>query len=392
MKNRNLLLSTAFMICLFVVICLLKVRISNKEDFEGIFVLKGNSGYWLELTDDLFPEEVDRLIWGKPCIWFKKAIIFGICPSPLTPCTSFEWNKVSGRGFIKTEYPDGNKLLICLGRFINSANDLPTRGLFIGGNLPAGDPDSQIFNRDESGMAYYDGTRYFHIWCNVNEVIYAADQSMRPIYPSAWDFRGSRVLESGKSGVTLQSSHRAVTNRGSFDIVKTLFYHTGDTFFTLVTQITNSGDSPASYIYSYGDEPWLGNFGTSGGNIGWLKDRLVLNELWIDTSTNTFAGMFDYGNSNIGELHANYTRKANFIEWQSDCRPERAFFSNTNSIPVFSDKTPLDSPNNRFIGLRWGPRTLAPGQSFDFTLAIGMAGNHPESGFPVKPATGLNQE
>lgn len=390
MKHKHALIAAAIIFCLVVVTCLAKVRFNNKHDLEGIFVLKGDNGYWLEVTDDLFPEEMDRLIWGKPFDWFEESINSDACQSSDSPCLSFEWNETAGRGFIKTVYPDGKKLLIGLGRFINNASGVPAKGLFVGGNLPADDPDSQIFNRDESGMAYFDGTRYFHIWCNVNEVLHVTNQSMRPIFPSAWDFKGSQVLESGQKGVTLQSRHRAVVNSDSFDIVRTLFYQTGDTFFTLVIKITNSGSSPASFIYSYGDEPWLGNFGSSKGNIGWLQDQLVLNELLIDTSSNTFAGMFDYGNQNIGERHGDYTGKANFLEWERGSRPEIAFFSNSEGIPVFSGKTPLTSPSSRFIGLRWGPRTLVPGQSFSFKLAVGMAGNHPVSGLPVKPKTGLN--
>lgn len=376
--------------CLLLFVCLILVRFNNKSDFEGIYLLKGEHGYLLELTDDLFPEETGRLIYGRPLSMFKNAFSYGVCQAASEPCTTFEWNEKEGRGFIKTAYPDGKKLLICLGRFINSNSLLPARGLFVGGNLPPGDPDSRIFDKNESGMAYYDGNRYYHIWCNVNESIYASDQSMRPLYPSSWEFLGSRVLESGKNGVTLQSRHRVMIDSKPFEIEKVLHYRTGDSFFILATQITNNGAFPASFIYSYGDEPWLGNFGSSGGNIGWLQDHLVTNELWIDTSANSFAGMFDYGNQDIGERHSDYTMKANFIEWENHSRPELAFFSNTDGIPVFSGRTPLNSPDNRFIGLRWGPRRLAPGQSFKFSLAIGMAGNHPVSGLPVKPLTGLN--
>lgn len=386
--NRSL--SLAFIFCIFVALALAKVQINNKGDREGLFVLKGTNGAWLEITDDIFPEEVDRLLWGQPFDWFEDSIESGDCTPTDKACLSFEWNKTAGRGFIKTVYPDGKKLLICLGRFVNSTSHRPARGLFIGGNLPAEDPDSQIFNKNESGMAYYDGRRYFHIWCNVNEALYAGDQAMQPIFPSAWDFLGSQILESGPQGITLQSRHRAITRTGSFTILKTFRYHTGNTYFTLATKITNSGAGPTSFIYSYGDEPWLGNFGTSIGNVGWLKDRLVLHELWIDTSTNSFAGMFDHGNPILGEQQADYTGKANFIEWQNDSRPERAFFSNTDGIPVFSGKTLLNSPDSRFIGLRWGPRNLAPGQSFDTILAIGMADTPPQSGLPLKPATGLN--
>lgn len=193
-------LSIAFIFCAVIALAFAKVRISNKGDREGIFVLKGTNGAWLEFTDDVFPEEADRLLWGQPFDWFEESIETGNCTPADKPCLSFEWHTRAGRGFIKTVYPDGKKLLICLGRFIDSNSRIPARGLFLGGNISPEDPDSQLFNRDESGMTYYDGRRYFHIWCNVNEALYAADQAMQPIFPSAWDFLGSRVLESGQRG------------------------------------------------------------------------------------------------------------------------------------------------------------------------------------------------
>ena len=51
---------------------------------------------------------------------------------------------------------------------------------------------------------------------------------------------------------------------------------------------------------------------------------------------------------------------------------------------------PLVSRTNRFIGLQYGPHILQPGESFSFTIAVGMAGRDPLSGFPIKPKTGLN--
>jgi hypothetical protein len=157
-----------------------------------------------------------------------------------------------------------------------------------------------------------------------------------------------------------------------------------------VTKISNAGHTPVSLRYAYGDEPWVGNFGSSRGNVGWLKDEIVLTERDIDTRRNSFAGMFDYGNELVGEGH-DYTGKANFIEWDPASRPEKAYFSNImGGITNFQNPIPLSSATSRFIGLVWGPLTIGPQQSFTFTLAVGMAGNEPISGLPLKPKTGLN--
>lgn len=375
---------------LIIVVLATRIKLTDKEDFEGIFVLKGTAGQWLEITDDLFPEETDRLLWHVPYRFVKTAATSNdLCKG--NSCSYFEWNQRSGRGFIKNCFSNGRKLLICLGRFVHDPGDTPMHGLFLGGNLPTTDPDSHIFDKDESGMAYFDGQRYFHIWCNVNETIYDARQAMLPIYPSTWQFMGSSILEASSDDITLSSSHRVTLGAVPLQIDKFFFYHSGDTFFILKTTVRNIGRQPASFIYSYGDEPWLGNYGSSSGNIGWLKEGTIQREMFVDTRTHTFFGMFDHGNELAGEKPADFTGKANFIEWSPAGRPDMAYFSNSMGPPATTG-APLVSQNCRFIGLRWGPRAIAPGESFTFNLAIGMAHNDPKTGLPVKPETGLNNE
>jgi hypothetical protein len=100
--------------------------------------------------------------------------------------------------------------------------------------------------------------------------------------------------------------------------------------------------------------------------------------------------MFDYGNPLAGEKHEDYTWKANFIEWNMSSRPDVGYFANKEGGTGFEANKPLANPDNRFIGLQWGPRVLGPNESFTFSLAIGMAGNDPTSGFPEKPVTHSN--
>jgi hypothetical protein len=284
-------------------------------------------------------------------------------------------------------YPDGRKLVINLGRFLDS-DGRTVSGLFMGGGLPPGDPDFKLFDKNETGMAYYDGSRYYHIWCNVNEGI--VNSANIPIYPSQWQFVSSRVLESSASDLTIVSRHRVIINNVPVTVERFMFYQTGDTFVTLVTNFKNVGSAPTYFSYVYGDEPWVGDYGSSAGNVGWLKDRTVLTEMEFDTRRYTYAGMFDYGNPLAGETHDSHTGKANFIEWQPDSRPEIAYFANQfGTYATAKRKVPLNSPNNRVIALQWGPQILNPGQTFSFTISVGMAGNDPKTGLPVKPDTHL---
>lgn len=385
--KKSVLAAVVALCGLLLVVVVWKVRINDKEGFEGLFFLRGENGKLLEITDDLFPEEAHRLLWGGPLPWLRHVVTYGACTTADTACLNFEWNKSNGRGFVKTTYADGRKLLICLGRF-NDSRGLPTKGVFIGGDLPPTDPDYQIFNKNESGMAYFDGKAYFHIWCNVNEAFYSLKQPATPIYPTDLEFLGSDVIENSKNGVTIQSRHRAMIDDQPVLITKMFFYHTGDTFFILVTNIVNAGKQPVTIFHLYGDEPWLGNFGSSAGNVGWVRDRLIRSEEFIDTQRYSLFGMYDYGNELSGEKPGQYTGKANFIEWDKKTAPDQAYFSNRSAAPAYSHD-PLNSSMNRFIGMTWGPRTLAPGQNLINTMAIGMAEAGPK-GIPVKPKTLLN--
>ena len=364
-----------------------KISFHYCNDHEGIFILKGEKGDWLEVADDLFPEESSRLIWGKPLTLLKKVSVSGACTSSDTPCTSYEWNEKSGRGFIKMSRPDGRKLIVNLGRFLDSEGKLVS-GLFLGGGLPPSDPDYNLFNKNETGMAYFDGRRYYHIWCNANEGV--VDAANVPIPPSHWQYISSKVLESSANDVTLVSSHRVLINNVPVTVERLLFYQTGNNYITLVTNFTNVGTVPTTFSYSYGDEPWIGDYGSSAGNVGWLGDRVVLTEMDIDPRKYSYAGMFDYGNPLAGESHEFYTRKANFIEWQPESRPDFAYFANRFGAAINKgENLPLSSPTDRVIALHWGPNILSPGQSFSFTISVGMADTDPTTGLPKKPDTHL---
>ena len=381
-KRRIFIVGTGVLIAICALLAV-KVRFNFQHDLEGIFLLQGQNGVWLEVTDDLFPEQSPRLLWGRSLGNLKNVESSGACSAADKPCTSYEWNERSGRGFIKSSFPDGRKLVFNLGRFLDS-DGRPVSGLFMGGGLPPFDPDFKIFDKNETGMAYFDGKRYYHIWCNVNEGI--LDASNTPIYPSYWQFVSSKVLESSQNDLTIVSNHRVLINNVPVDVERYMFYQGGDTFLTLITNFKNVGTAPTLFAYLYGDEPWVGDYGSSAGNIGWLKGRIVLTEMGIDTRKYTCAGIFDYGNPLSGEDRAFHTGKANFIEWQPDSRPDTAYFSNQfGRYAPEENQVPLSSLTNRVIALQWGPRVLNPGQTFSFTITVGMADNDPTTGFPVKP-------
>jgi len=236
-------------------------------------------------------------------------------------------------------------------------------------------------------MAFYDGARWFHVWCNSNEGIFSPNQ-FYPVPPSDWHFLGSRVLHHEESSLILESRHEVSIEGTPLRIDRYAFFKAGATYFVLKIIIRNIGTRPAVYSYQYGDEPWLGDYGSSQGNVGGAADGLHKFTGRIDTKKLHYAGYFDYGNDAIGESHT-YTGVANFIEWSGNEEPVVYFTNGPNDPPqAGAGKTPLSS-NTRFIGILWGPQTLQPGQSKEYTLAIGMADRDPKTGFPKKPEIDL---
>lgn len=355
-------------------------------DYEGIFLLRGENGALLELKDDIYLGEGNRYIAGLDFEHGKESLfrVFNASPTK-EPYLYFEWNEKKGDGYVRNYLPDGKQLLTCFSRFIDETHQTES-GLFVGGGLPESVIDDDIVKENETGMAFYDGKRWFHIWCNANELIF--NSKGEPLKPSTWKFLGSRILHHDKNKIILESSHEVVVDTIPFRVNRYAYFRAGDPYFVLEVSITNIGNRPVKYIYLYGDEPWLGNYGTSGGNVGWSAEGLYDFAGLVNTKKTNFAGLFDYGNDAINEGH-NFTMTANFIEWFGDIEPY-VYFSNSphdaDSALSSAKKIPLSS-NTRFIALQWGPRTLLPRQSEVYTMAIGMAGLN---GLPVKPRVDLN--
>ena len=361
------------------------IRVNITGNYDGIFLLKGEEGALFELKDDLFLGDGRRYIAGIDFEHKKEAVCHTVkAGMTQEPYLYFEWNARKGVGFVRNYLPGGRQLLTNFSRFA-IGNNREVKGLFVGGGLPADVFEDDMAKENATGMAYYDGAKWFHIWCTSNEAIF--NSRGEPIYPLAWKYLGSRVLHRDDREIMLESSHEVMMDDVPFRIDRRAYFRAGDTYFVLAISVRNIGGRPAMYTYVYGDEPWVGNYGTSGGNVGWAADGLHDFTDTVDTTRLDYAGFFDYGNDETGEGH-NFTWAANFIKWFGESRPLVWFANSPFDIPA-SGKGPLNS-NERSIAVEWGPRTLQPGQSETYTVAIGMADHDAKSGFPVIPRVELN--
>jgi hypothetical protein len=358
------------------------VRFNLTGFYEGIFLLRGEDGAMFEFQDDLYLGQEGRYIAGMDFGGLKEFLGNVLNKHRGNePYLHYEWNKKRGNGFVVNYLPGRRQIRTCFSRFENEFRK-EDAGLFVGGGLPADIGEDNRLMKSATGMAYYDGTRWFHVWCNANEALF--NSKAEPIYPHDWTYLGSKIIHKGEKDLILESKHRVTIDGVPLRIKRYAFFRAGATYFLLSFKITNIGNIPVTYNYLYGDDPWLGDFGTSAGNVGWAADGLHYYAGGLDTNKNHYAGYFDYGNDIIGEGH-NFKGIANFIEWFG-VEPSFVYFSNGpfDKLPITNELIPLQS-NARFIGLNWYDQTLQRGQTKIYTLAIGMADLDPRTGFPKKP-------
>jgi hypothetical protein len=378
------------LVCLFALLLIKSiVRINYTGQCEGIFLLKGHGkgDALYVLKDDLYLNEGYRLVYALD-LQDPKFVLYKLFNrhKPGTPYLYYEWDKKDGSGFVRNILPGGKQVLTCFGRFLDD-DERDVHGLFVGGGLPEGVIGNDVEKMNETGMAYYDGKDWFHVWCTSNEDIEAAP-SMLQYYPSSWKYLGSEVLHANDEDLLIRSRHEVVINGVPLRVDRYVSFKAGSTYFILSIRITNMGARETGFSYTYADEPWLGHFGSSKGNVGWVKGSLVKYTGWLDSKKYSYTGFFDYGNDAAGEKH-NFTGIADFLEWYGSDKPSVFFSNGADDYPSISNKEEPLSSDERFLCLQWGPETLLPGESLTHVLAVGMAGNDPKTGFPVKPDISL---
>ncbi len=362
LRSRSLL--TAGLTGLALLACF--VRISWNYDFEGVYLLKGENGRTLVVSDSVYLGEEDRLLAGidLPGINLLEHHF-------LSSKTRLElhWNAAAGRGVIHNRLADGTVLVTNFSRYVDSEGE-QTHGLFIGGAEPA---RLHPKNLDGSGMSWFDGKQWNHIWCNTNEGI-GSTVSTHRYAPSHWKYLGSTVDVENDERIVLNSRHEVVVDGAPLQIKRTVEVLAGQPELKLTMQIVNGGGRAGHYFYYYGDEPWVGEFGSSAGDVGWMGGRLVKFETVIDPKTVTTIGMIDFGNDVLGERH-HFRNVANFIRWSPATRPDIAFFA--NQYDGFAHRPEVQVPlqgDARSLGMYWGPKTLPPGATETIELTLGMAG------------------
>ncbi|GAB7027146.1 hypothetical protein JCM15764A_23940 [Geotalea toluenoxydans] len=359
------------------------------DDLHGLYLLRCDRGRLFDLKGDLLLGEENRLLAKFELDPIMDLFRYEHSHKPNHSHLSYSWNERNGSGYIFNYREDGTQLLTCFSRFRDSQGEIP-KGLFLGGGLPYSKHDNAQLTMSATGMAHFDGKQWHHLWCNANETIASSAEEKHD--PSTWQFLNSKVLFSDSKKLIIRSSHQFPFGTTTLRIDRYAIFRAGENYFILMMKISNIGNDPAYYYYVYGDEPWVGQFGSSGGNVGWARGRLFNFEGALDPQQYSYAGMYDIGNPVILGEQNRFSGLANFIEWIGDNKPNLVYFSNKEGqFAEEKERVPLYSKDNRVIFLQWGPRPIMPQGRDYIILAIGMAGTDPKNGMPFKPDVGLDQ-
>lgn len=361
---------------LAVVAAVVDVRVTGTG--RGLYLLR--EGWRWTLADDLLLGNENRFVFGVDLRWSAEDV-HSSYRGP-RPALLHEWFSWDGTGWVRNLLPGAAELVTTFSRYVDRDGRHP-QGLFIGGRPPLlpGNEGTRLLN--QSGMAYYDGNRWSHVWCNANEAVATADGAVT-VQTVDWQYEEGGVVAAGPNVVVLRSLHLLELSGSPLEVERHAVFRAGEPYVLLAISITNLGSDPVGLRYGYGDEPWLGEYGSSEGNVGWVEDRLVQYEEEVDPAVHSFVGYFDYGNEAIGSPHT-FTNLANFVEWHPETPPRAAYFSNAvGQLPREGSHTPL-AGRERAITLEWGPGELGPSQKARILLAVGLAG-YVHSGFvPSKP-------
>jgi len=145
--------------------------------FEGFYLLKDKQSNKYELKDHLFVGQEKQIIYFLDLnnSYFKMARRLFPRRSDSRNQLYCEWNSKDGNGLVSSYFPDGTGLVTYFGRYLD--HDKEVHGLVVGGGLPETVENSNNYNMNNSGMTYFDGRRWYHIWCSVNEGIGSANSA-----------------------------------------------------------------------------------------------------------------------------------------------------------------------------------------------------------------------
>jgi len=204
------------------------------------------------------------------------------------------------------------------------------------------------------------------------------------------EYVSGEVLESTRERVALWSVNRG----GCYEFEKLAVAQAGERFWVIGTRITNRCSDPVSFDFFSGDDPWLGTYRSSDGDVGWTPAGLVRTETSFELGDFTAGGLFDLGNQALGQAEGSFSNQANFLALDPGLPlPDQAHIANrfAHHRSEVEPKRPLDNQTLTALNLGWTEQTLQPEASFEVAYAVGLAVTGEPPTLPQLPELGARQ-
>ena len=296
------------------------------------------------------------------------------------------WSPVTGKGDVVERFPSGDLLRTCF----HCQYAGYTGGLVIG-------------NLNGSGMGLYParplrGFKSINVFCAQDESIWDLDEQAE--YSYGWsenfgtgadgkrlEYVGGRILAHDDRHVVLASENAG----GCYRVFKVALTQADWRFWVIATRIQNRCERPVRFDFWSGDDPWIGLYASSEGDVGWTPAGLIRHETVLGLGQFTAGGFYDLGNDAAGEAQGKFSNQANFFALDPALPlPDFAGFANrfAHREGEIDHRRPLDNQTMTALNLGWRKRVLAPGASMDMALALGLAETGEPGDIPRVPARG----
>jgi hypothetical protein len=334
-----------------------------------------------------------RRSWGRAVRSLAPLLTFGLaCADEVTPPDELsvararesgpftrDWDPGSGRGGVTIDLGERGRVEVALHEGYSGYSG----GLVLG-------------SMGRSGYRWYarGAVEPTAVWCATDESIWRRDT--RQEYAYGWSknfgrgpdgvtlrYLGGQVFEDGPERVVLGSVNAAAP----FAIARWLLIDARGTLLFRV-RVRNEGRAPVPMDLWIGDDPWVGEYGTAVGDIGWHEDAWVTEERAVALAPGGCLGIADVrpcpGTS--GGPCAN-TANA-FCLAPGAPPPSAALFANgfAHAESELVSGRRLEGTSDTAFNVGWRDVTLAPGEVFETGYALALAELRADGQTPRAPA------
>jgi hypothetical protein len=251
-----------------------------------------------------------------------------------------------------------------------------------------------------SGMAWIPerprpGFPSINVFCAQDESIW--DQDEHREYTYGWsenfgtgpdgerlEYVAGRIVEATRERLVLESENSG----GCYRVRKVASTWADAPFWVIATRITNRCHHPIHFDFFSGDDPWLGLYKSSDGDVGWTPSGRVRSEQHFELGDFTVGGLWDLGNIALGQTEGTFSNQANFFALDPSLPlPDEVNFANgfAHRKSEVEPTKPLDNHTMTALNLGWTRQVLEPTAYKDFVVAFGLAKTDDEAKLPQLP-------